>query len=452
MENQASQHTPQAHAREAQLPDDFAKRLATKIIVTNERERDSDKAMEGVSRLIMRNLSQSGRERLFMDTLDILLEIEETSRYAGIAWVSVALEHQGEPQYEQFMGRVVDALIEDHTHIVRPPLELDRRRRFSYFAGHMGRVFIAMMNINSELYEVVNLIYSRIIRREMELENQRSDEAASSARRIIMTQQAKGPTAAKKLYDEIVDYIHARGEFKSESLNQQNPNEFMAILADRMRATRRYVIQDIMNRSALSRKKEAEKELSERLASAEDIILTRETFKKALNLFWTEKRYNFKFLAVEKVRVTVQVIAVVAGVYHFLVGYLGIYGMLWWEGAVVALGMYIFGRVFCSRQAFQRFFPNDVSKELEVVVGSVTPTLRKMSKQQMDAFLIRQVKDPTNLNLLFILPEFLRYVFAVMPERHSTIVTTNELSDLMETMELDIARTLRNAAPPPPPI
>ncbi|MBI3992615.1 MAG: hypothetical protein HY342_05035 [Candidatus Lambdaproteobacteria bacterium] len=452
MENQASQHTPEAHALSAQLPEDFAKRLATKIVVTNERERDPEKAVQDVARLIMRNVSQPGRERLFADTAEILLEGEETRRYAAIGWVSVTLDHQGEPRYEQFVGRVVDALIFDHTNIVRPPVELDRRRRFSFYAGYLGRVFIAMMDINSELYEVVNLIYSRIIRREMELENQRSEEATSSARRIIMTQQQKGPTAAKKLYDEIVDYIHARGEFKSESLNQQNPNEFMAILADRMRATRRYVIQDIMNRQALSRKKEAEKELSERLAAAEDIILARDTFKKALNLFWTEKRYNFKFLAVEKVRVTLQVSAILVGIVHFLVGYLGLYGMLWWEGLAVALIMYVFARIFCSRHAFQRFFPSDVSKELEVVVGSVTPTLRKMSKGQMDAFLIRQVKDPANLNLLFIMPEFMKYVFAVMPERHNTIVTTDELSDLMETMELDIARTLRAAAPPPPPI
>ncbi|HEX9842188.1 MAG TPA: hypothetical protein VGC20_05535, partial [bacterium] len=426
MENQASQYSPAAHALNAQLPEDFAKRLATKIVVTNERERDPEKAVEDVSRLVMRNLSQPGRERLFVDTVDILLEGAETHRYAGIAWVAVTLDHQNEPRYEQFVGRVVDALIFDHTHMVRPPLELDRRRRFSYFAGMLGRVFIAMMDINSELYEVVNLIYSRIIRREMELENQKAEEAASSARRIIMTQQQKGPTAAKKLYDEIVDYIHARGEFKSESLNQQNPNEFMAILADRMRATRRYVIQDIMNRQALSRKKEAEKELSERLAAAEDIILARETFKKALNLFWTEKRYNFKFLAVEKVRVTVQVMAIIVGIAHFLVGYLGIYGMLWWEGVLVAVGMYLYARFLGSRPAFRRFFPDDVSKELEVVVGSITPTFRKMSKEQLDAFLIRQVKDQDNFLLLPIFPEFLKYVFAVMPDRKNTIIKMDE--------------------------
>src|SRR3990170_4683587 len=99
MENQGSQHTPEAHALSAQLPEDFAKRLATKIIVTNERERDPEKAIEDVSRLIIRNVGQPDRERLFVDTVDILLEGQETMRYAGISWVSVTLDHQGEERF-----------------------------------------------------------------------------------------------------------------------------------------------------------------------------------------------------------------------------------------------------------------------------------------------------------------------------------------------------------------
>jgi hypothetical protein len=314
----------------------------------------------------------------------------------------------------------------------------------------MGNTFITMMDINSELYEAISLIYSRLIRKEMALESTKGDRSSSSRLRMARTEAA--PKAVKKLYDEIIDYIHARGEFKSESLNQQNPNEFMAILADRMRATRRYVIQDIMNRTALAKKKEAEKELSERLAGAEELIMARDTFKNAVSLFWTEKRYNFKYLAVEKVRVTVQVLSIIVGIGHFLAGYLEIGGMQWWEGLIVAVAMYIFAKVLASRKAFQRYFPDDVSKELEVVLGSVTPVLRKMSKEQMDAFLIRQVKDPTNLKLLFILPEFVKYVYAVMPDRHESIVSMEELGELLETMELDIARTLRAHQPPPPPI
>jgi hypothetical protein len=253
-------------------------------------------------------------------------------------------------------------------------------------------------------------------------------------------------TASKKLFDDVVDYIHARGEFKSDSLAQKNPNEFIAVLADRMRGTRRYVIQDIMNRQTLQRKQQAEKELSERLAGAEDIILAKEPFKRAIQLFWTEKRYNFKYLSVEKVRVTVQVLAILVGLIYFLGGYLNVYGMHWTEGIAVAFGMYLFARVAVSRRAFKRFFPHDVSKELETVVGSFTPTLRKMSKEQLDAFLIRQVRDPDNHKILHVVPEFIKYIFAIMPDRKNMIVTLDDLSDVMENLETDVARMLREVS------
>ncbi|MCZ6471805.1 MAG: hypothetical protein O6934_00040, partial [SAR324 cluster bacterium] len=94
----------------------------------------------------------------------------------------------------------------------------------------------------------------------------------------------------------------------------------------------------------------------------------------------------------------------------------------------------------------RRFFPDDVSKELEVMVGSFTPTIRRMSKDQMDSFLVRQVKDPRNVELLPIISEFVKYVFAVMPERKSAIITLEDLADIMENIELDVSRKMRISA------
>ena len=141
-----------------------------------------------------------------------------------------------------------------------------------------------------------------------------------------------------------------------------------------------------------------------------------------------------------------QVTGIVIGIGYFLVGYIGLYGMEWWEGVLIALGMYLYSRFICSRRAFSRFFPSDVSKELEVTVGTFTPTVRKMSKEQMDGFLIRQVRDPSNVELLPIVPEFVKYVFAVMPERKNAVIQLDELSEIMENLELDIARAMRQAA------
>ena len=434
-----------AAAEGRSVPDDFANRMATKISVTNERERDPEAATQKIGLLILRNLSAEDRLPYFVDTMDVLLDQEEGQRYAAIGYVSVALPAQSPGQFEEFLNNAVNFLIDGHVNMVKPLYVMEnRRKKFSHFARHLGDVFINMIDINSDLYEVISQIYSRVIRREMAIEAAEKEPQEGSRRHLLASRD--GPKAAKKLFDETVDYIQARGDFQSDSLNSQNPNEFMVILADRIRGTRRYVIQDIMNRQSISRRKEMEKQLTERLANAEDIILARDSFKKALNLFWTEKLYNFKYLSVEKVRVTVQVTGIVIGIVFFLVGYMGLFGMEWWEGVLVALGMYLYSRFSCSRRAFARFFPQDVSKELEVVVGTLTPTVRKMSKEQMDGFLIRQVKDSGNVELLPVLPEFIKYVFAVMPERKNAVIQLNELSEIMENLELDIARAMRQAA------
>jgi hypothetical protein len=428
------------------LPDDFPQRIATKIVVTTERERDPDVALQKIAVLVMRNLAVQERHPYFIEAMEKLLEDDEAQRYASLTYTALSLNPETHPRHEHFLNEVLDCMVDDHMNVAKPPITLEgSRKTFSAYARHLGEVFINMIDMNSDLYETISYLFSTVIRKEMAIEQEVQREGREGGRRVTLATR-DAPKAAKKLFDETVDYIHARGEFHSDSLNQQNPNEFMGLLADRMRGTRRYVIQDIINKQALAKKKEVEKELSERLANAEDVILAKDSFKKALNLFWTEKLYNFKYLSVEKVRVTVQVIAIIVGVGYFLMGYLGLYSFMWWEGLIVAAAMYIYARFLCSRRAFRKFFPDDVSKELEVVVGSFTPTIRRMSKDQMDAFLVRQVRDPANLELLPILSEFVKYVFAVMPDRKSAIIALEELSEIMENIELDIARTVRASA------
>ncbi len=427
------------------VPGDFANRMATKIAVTIERERDPEVALQKIGDLIMRNLSPTDRIPFFIDILEIFLDNEEAQRYAGLSYASIALNPNNDSRSEKFLSELLDLVVDQHNNMVRPPYTMEnRRKKYSALARHLGDVFVSLIEINSDLYEVIGQIYSSVIRKEMAIESAGKD-SREGARRQLMVRKNQ-PKAGKKLFDEVVDYIQARGDFRSESLNSQNPNEFMVILADRIRGTPRYVIQDIMNRQAIDRRREMEKDLSERLANAEEIIMARDSFKKALNLFWTEKLYNFKYLSVEKVRVTVQVTGIIIGVVFFLAGYLGLAGMKWWEGLLVAAGMYLYARFMCSRRAFNRFFPDDVSKELEVTVGSFTPTVRKMSKDQLDAFLIRQVKDSDNIELLPMVPEFLKYIFAVMPDRKNAVIALDELSEIMENLELDISRTMRQAA------
>ena len=49
------------------VPDDFHQRIATKIVVTLERERDPDAALIQIGTLIIRNLGGQGRHKYFID-------------------------------------------------------------------------------------------------------------------------------------------------------------------------------------------------------------------------------------------------------------------------------------------------------------------------------------------------------------------------------------------------
>ena len=82
-----------------------------------------------------------------------------------------------------------------------------------------------------------------------------------------------------------------------------------------------------------------------------------------------------------------------------------------------------------------------------MVVGSFTPTLRKMSLEQLDIFLVRQVRNQANLKIVTILPEFIKYVFAVMPDRRNVVVQREELNDCLQNVEVEIARLIRTAPP-----
>jgi len=435
-------------APDRDVPLDFAKRLSQKVVFTLERERDADEANEKIARVFLRNVGQPERVRYFIDMINELLDNDETTRAAAMSWVSIVLHHEDDPRYDNLVSDILDAMIQDHQQAVKPNFAVEyRRKSFSFYARNLGDAFIAMIEFKNELYEVASHIYTLLIRKEVALESAEK-ERKSGGRRISMgtSDQAK-PKVGKKLFDDVVDYIHTRGEMKAGSLNQQNPNEYIAALADRMRGTRRYVIQDIMAKQASVKRKEAEKELSERLAGAEEIIHARDSFRKSLGLFWAEKRYNIKYLSVEKVRVTLQVLGIVIGIAYFLASYLGLYTLVWWEGLIVAGAMYIYSRFAVSRQGFQSFFPENVSRELEVALGNITPVLRKMSKDQLDAFMVRQVKDPENSTLLAVLPEFYKYVFAVMPERANAIVTSDDVQQVLENLEMDIARVIRTNNP-----
>ena len=64
-------------------------------------------------------------------------------------------------------------------------------------------------------------------------------------------------------------------------------------------------------------------------------------------------------------------------------------------------------------------------------------------KEQLENFIIRQIKLEENQKYLTLVPEFMKYLYAIMPDRKSMMITVDELSELVENSEIEVAKQLR---------
>ena len=433
----------QAKRKTAEVPDDFAERLATKVIVINERELDDAKVSKKTANLLYRNVSSPDMLMYFPKAIEYLLEGEDLERYAAIAWVAIVIHGEDYPEYKLFVSDLISLIVQGYKSNKRPDFQVEfKNKDFSAYAHDFGEVFISMMRINNELYDVITELFGGVIKKEMADEELLAQAESDVNKKISLAVKKKkdGDGVSKKLYDDIIDYVSYRSEFRSDSLNQKNPNEFIIVLADRMRATRRYIIQDLMNKRTLSRKKQIEKEWGEREASAEEMISAGVPFKKGIHLFLEEKRYNFKYLAVEKVRVTLQVSAVILGIGACLWGFVkGGWGHLG-IGGFTLIFMMFYSKIVCSRVFFIPYYPIDVSNELEQEVGAFTPVFRKFSAKQLNNFLTRQIKDPKNSDVIQLIPEYFKYIYAVVPEKDKLLIGTEEFQACIEQYEINLSK------------
>ncbi|MDX2470021.1 MAG: hypothetical protein QNL04_05525 [SAR324 cluster bacterium] len=427
------------------LPKDFSLRLATRITTINEREMDDHVANSRVADLVYRNMKDPEIHGHLLESLEILLENKDTQRYAAKVWVSLIWGQDEHREYEDYVTSVVQSCASGHLRNIKELwTDEDSGKTFSYFAKIIGECFIQMMKISSELYDSITEIFTQMIRIEMTRDLKKKEEAEKK-KKLPRGQKVEDESNfnPKKLYDDVVDYISMRGDFRSDTLNQKNPNEFILVLADRMRSTRRYVIQDIMNRFALDKKKQLEKELKEREASAEEVIQAAKPYNHGLYLYWVEKRYNFKYLAVEKVRVTLEIMGFMLGITGIGAAYLQMVELSILESLLAAAMMFGFAKLFCSRLVFLPFYPKDVTAELEEDVGLYTPIFRKMSGSQMNSFISKQIRQPENNLLLHLLPEYMKYVFAVMPDRSNILMNKEEVNEMLERLESNISKFQR---------
>ena len=429
--------------RELDVPENYAEQLAGRIIVLHEKEINPAISSENIARLIYETTKDPALIQYFIDACEILIDDGASSKFAAIAWAAIVMQSDVIQEYVDYVNNAIGYTLTSYYDMSKPEVRFEGKK-YSAQAHIFGSIFIRMIEINTALYETIQEIYSITIRQEMEMEGETTERKEKTKVQIFLKKNEKKQSVSKKLYDDVIDFLSARGAFKSTSLNQENPNEYIAVLADRMRGTRRYVIQDILNRRALERKKSQEKELSERLASAEDIILATPPFQEGLGLFWWEKRYNYKFLAVEKIRVALQIISIIIGVIYFMAGYLQIWGLNNLEGMLVCVGMWGFSKFAGSRKNFKTFYPYDVSADLEHNANCFNSVMRRMSKIQLDQFLIHQIKAKANETVVQLIPEYIKYLYAVMPDRKNMILSVDELSDLIENIEVDIAKRIRS--------
>ena len=428
------------------VPRDFALRVATKITAICEREMDDSLSSGRVADLLYRNMHDPDMHMHFMDVVNILLSNEDTEKYAATAWASLIWHEETHGEYRDMLESLIKSMADGHLINSRPGVEHeDTGKWFSAFAVNMGEVFVQMMKISSDLYDLITDIYTLIIRLEMARDFNKKDDDDKKKRNQPKKKEEKRNFNPKKLYDDIIDFISLKGDFRSDNLNQKNPNEFIIVLADRMRSTRRYVIQDIMNRQSLEKKKQLEKELREREASAEEVIIAAKPFNHGLYLYWVEKRYNFKYLAVEKVRITLQVIGFLMGLVSVGASYLQALPLSLVEGLLITAQMMVYSKLFCSKFFFIAFYPKDVTANLEEEVGVFTPIFRKMSPEQMTSFVNKQIRSPENNLLLHLMPEYFKYIFAVMPDRGNILMNKEELNEVMERLELNISKFQRGS-------
>ena len=415
-----------------EVPDNFVEHLASRIGVLFQKEMDPEVGAAEVSKFIFET-TYPGKESYFIDAVDMLLESPTTDKFAALSWAGLISQAIHNKDYDTYLHSMLDRMIESYYAMEKPDVEL-KDRKFSAYSGLMARVFIKMVEINASLSDTAAEIYSQVVRKEMDIEEKAKEEEEEGGSPL--------PSAAK-MYDDVMEYLATRSEFKAKSLGEENPYEHVAQLAERLRQSRRYVIQDVMNLRALEKKKKLELELENQLASAEELVLSQEPFMEGLSLFIHEKRYNYKFLAVEKIRMTLQLIGSILGAVYFLTGYMDIWGMDWIDGIFVCLAMIIFTRLVGGRKRFQSFYPVDVSKELEQHSTQFINVFRNMSQEQMEHFLVRQIKLDRNQNYLTMIPEYVKYLFAIMPDRKNMVITMDELSELVENAEIEIAKQLR---------
>ena len=420
------------------VPENFATLIARDVMVIFQKQMDLDTATVEAAAYIWKNTGTPGKVSYFVDASEIWLETPETGdKYAALSWLAIATQSANNEDYDTFLHMMINSIIRGYYNLEKPDIEY-KGKKYSTYTSIVSNIFIRMLELNPTNVEIAANMFSIFIRNEMDLSAKSEAEKEDTGSSII-------PTDMQDLYDDIISYISDRGIFKASPMSgtEENPNEHIQDLCERLRSSRRYVMQEVINERALEKKKQLELDLKNQLASAEEIVMVAPQFTDGLSLFVQEKRYNFKYLSVEKVRMTLQLLGSITGAVYFLLGFMGYLGVHWFDGFVVCLVMMVLVRILLSRKQLKLFYPTDISKKLEESSTVFINVMRNMSQEQMEHFMVRQIKLDRNQKYLTMVPEYVKYLYAIMPDRKSMMISVDELSELVENSEIEVAKQLR---------
>ena len=421
-----------------EIPENFAGQIARDVMVLFQKQMDPEVAAVEASSYLWKNAGTPEKVSYFVDATELWLESGTSGdKFAALSWNGLVTQSVNNQDYDTFLRMMIVAILDGYYSLQKPDIEY-KEKRYSTYTSIIANTFIRMVELNPASEAGASEIFTILVHSEMDLE-------ARSAAEEDETGSSTIPTDMQKLFDEMIDYLHDRGMFKSNPMagEEANPNEHIEVLCERLRGTRRYVMQEVINERALEKRKKLEMELENQLASAEEIVMVAPQFTEGMAFFVQEKRYNFKYLAVEKIRMTLQLLGSITGAVYFLLGFMGVWGVHWIDGMVVCLVMLVFVRIVASRKQFQFFYPTDISKELEDCSTAFLNVMRNMSHEQLEQFLVRQIKLERNQKYLGMIPEFMKYLYAIMPDRKSMVITVDELSELVENSEIEVAKQLR---------
>lgn len=421
-----------------EIPENFAGQIARDVMVLFQKQMDPEVAAVEASSYLWKNAGTPEKVSYFVDATELWLESGTSGdKFAALSWNGLVTQSVNNQDYDTFLRMMIVAILDGYYSLQKPDIDY-KEKRYSTYTSIIANTFIRMVELNPASEAGASEIFTILVHSEMDLEARSQAEEDETGSSTI-------PTDMQKLFDEMIDYLADRGMFKSNPMagEEANPNEHIEVLCERLRGTRRYVMQEVINERALEKRKKLEMELENQLASAEEIVMVAPQFTEGMAFFVQEKRYNFKYLAVEKIRMTLQLLGSITGAVYFLLGFMGVWGVHWIDGMVVCLVMLIFVRIVASRKQFQFFYPTDISKELEDCSTAFLNVMRNMSQEQLEQFLVRQIKLERNQKYLAMVPEFMKYLYAIMPDRKSMVITVDELSELVENSEIEVAKQLR---------